>query len=754
MSGAHQSTWSIETRLEGQQMGEYFGACVTSVDVNIDGVDDLVLVGAPQHSLQHLSTIDTGEQGILYVYRNVKEGRLELTSMVITGSSAAGARFASSVSVIGDLNKDGYNDVAVGAPYEGVGAVYIYLGGRHGLNSNYAQRISASDIRSDLRGFGFSLASGIDIDGNSFTDLAVGSYDSANAVIIRSYPVIEMEAYLRPAVSNLDVNANNITITACLEYTINTNSDLMNYVDATAILKADPTLKRAFFELGDHLKETHIRLQKDVTHCWDNYVILKGNLLQKMQPVEFSLNYKVADKPSMKNEKRFCKLCPVTDPLKPTSVHVKIPFANGCGGKSMCLADLRVLAESSTEGQAIVLGQDKTITVEVNIINMKEPAYLVRMSLSLPKSTSLVKIPQRCYQEEDESLDDPEIDQIVCGFGNILETDQLIPVSRRTTKFEIDVSSVGLETSMLVFNITTWSASEEQMPADNTKIITVPVKLVGEMEISGNTMQKHLVLSSKNETLPSVISIVHKYQVTNFGPSPVGELMISSSLPFGLLVDESFGMIIFGENINPQLTIKGHTVRCSVDYSTLNLVENQSRRKREVAALESNEVESYLTKNIFHLNCTEAGLKTAACALVTCRTGLLNFGDTAEMKLQFNINRTMIDLIQQQDVIQISSSASVKIPDEYDIYFGKRLRMASVATVLVGNFEETISPLVLIVSALLGLLLLALLVTILSKTGFFHRKYREDMKTMKTRDVTTEFAYQAFLPEFENNIFY
>lgn len=60
---------------------------------------------------------------------------------------------------------------------------------------------------------------------------------------------------------------------------------------------------------------------------------------------------------------------------------------------------------------------------------MEEPAYLVKMSLSLPKSTSLVKMPQRCYQEEDESLDDPEIDQIVCGFGNILETDQLIPVS-------------------------------------------------------------------------------------------------------------------------------------------------------------------------------------------------------------------------------------------------------------------------------------------------------------------------------------
>lgn len=41
--------------------------------------------------------------------------------------------------------------------------------------------------------------------------------------------------------------------------------------------------------------------------------------------------------------------------------------------------------------------------------------------------------------------------------------------------------------------------------------------------------------------------------------------------------------------------------------------------------------------------------------------------------------------------------------------------MAIVATVLVGNFGETVSPLVLILSALLGLLLLALLVTILSK---------------------------------------
>jgi hypothetical protein len=34
---------------------------------------------------------------------------------------------------LGDLNSDGYEDIAVGAPYEGKGAVYVYLGSAQGL---------------------------------------------------------------------------------------------------------------------------------------------------------------------------------------------------------------------------------------------------------------------------------------------------------------------------------------------------------------------------------------------------------------------------------------------------------------------------------------------------------------------------------------------------------------------------------------------------------------------------------------------
>lgn len=48
-----------------------------------------------------------------------------------------------SITCLGDLNKDGYQDLAVGEPYGGKdrrdGAVYIYLGGEGGLDSTPAQ---------------------------------------------------------------------------------------------------------------------------------------------------------------------------------------------------------------------------------------------------------------------------------------------------------------------------------------------------------------------------------------------------------------------------------------------------------------------------------------------------------------------------------------------------------------------------------------------------------------------------------------
>lgn len=57
---------------------------------------------------------------------------------VLYGKSQS--RFGFSMTSLGDINKDGYNDVAIGAPYENDhGTVYVYLGSANGLNAEPSQ---------------------------------------------------------------------------------------------------------------------------------------------------------------------------------------------------------------------------------------------------------------------------------------------------------------------------------------------------------------------------------------------------------------------------------------------------------------------------------------------------------------------------------------------------------------------------------------------------------------------------------------
>jgi len=42
-------------------------------------------------------------------------------------------RFGFAITNLGDLNKDGFDDIAIGAPYEGNGVIYVYHGSASGI---------------------------------------------------------------------------------------------------------------------------------------------------------------------------------------------------------------------------------------------------------------------------------------------------------------------------------------------------------------------------------------------------------------------------------------------------------------------------------------------------------------------------------------------------------------------------------------------------------------------------------------------
>ena len=125
--------------------------------------------------------------------------KVNLKTGHVSGKTSKG-RFGLSVASLGDINKDGFDDIAVGAPYDGPqakGAVYILLGSKNGLVTDYAQIVYAEDIAdSALETFGWSLSGGLDMDENNYNDLLVGAYSSDRAVLLRSKPVVNVTSLL------------------------------------------------------------------------------------------------------------------------------------------------------------------------------------------------------------------------------------------------------------------------------------------------------------------------------------------------------------------------------------------------------------------------------------------------------------------------------------------------------------------------------------------------------------------------------
>ncbi len=142
--------------------GGYFGSAVSSAgDVNGDGFADL-LIGAfffgPSGSAF----------GRAYLYFGSAIGLPAAPSFVLLATDPGGG-FGSSVAGVGDLNNDGYGDVAVGAPH--VGRAFVYHGGPHGLSASPTLTLAGPDSAVE---FGVSLG-GADFNGDGFSDLTVGA---------------------------------------------------------------------------------------------------------------------------------------------------------------------------------------------------------------------------------------------------------------------------------------------------------------------------------------------------------------------------------------------------------------------------------------------------------------------------------------------------------------------------------------------------------------------------------------------------
>jgi len=162
----------------GGQQGAMFGCTVSQLgDVNADGFDDIA-VGACDFNLLEGSTVTKSKVGAAFVYYGAQTFAAKTTADWSMIGDQVDARLGSTVAGVGDLNKDGYTDLIVGAPYydensySNNGKVYLFNGSADGLQSEAGWTASA-EINAAL--FGYSTSSAGDVNGDGWQDVIVGA---------------------------------------------------------------------------------------------------------------------------------------------------------------------------------------------------------------------------------------------------------------------------------------------------------------------------------------------------------------------------------------------------------------------------------------------------------------------------------------------------------------------------------------------------------------------------------------------------
>ncbi|MDD3006900.1 MAG: VCBS repeat-containing protein [Candidatus Pacebacteria bacterium] len=159
---------------EGTQANQNLGQSVSNAgDINGDGFDDIV-AGAHYYTETGLS-----HQGKAFVFYGNVYGFSNTPDWTVTGGEA-GALLGFSVSDAGDVNKDGYSDILIGAPAVGSvneGKAYLYLGSETGLPSS-PSRVFADGTANSY--FGNPVSLGGDINNDGYPDVLIGAsrYDN------------------------------------------------------------------------------------------------------------------------------------------------------------------------------------------------------------------------------------------------------------------------------------------------------------------------------------------------------------------------------------------------------------------------------------------------------------------------------------------------------------------------------------------------------------------------------------------------
>ncbi|KAJ6660498.1 hypothetical protein lerEdw1_017495 [Lerista edwardsae] len=514
--------WTISS----EQVASYFGHTVAVADVNGDGKDD-ILVGAPLF-MEHRSDRKQYEVGRVYLYLQRKVSHPYSTPwQTLTGTDVYG-RFGMAIAPLGDVDQDGYTDIAVGAPYagqDGGGRVYIYRGHQEGLSASPSQFLESPFFESS--GFGFAIRGASDIDTNGYPDVLVGAFGASKIAVYRAQPVVTVRAQLvMPDALNPEEKTCMVSGTKVSCFTIQlcvgvSGKSIPQTIGLDAELQLDRMKqkfgRRVFIQQSGQPSK-RIPLQVSRKHPPNCQAILaylrdEADFKDKLSPIVVSLNFSLAA-PSTSGE-----LQPVL--YGQTMIQEQTRIILDCGEDNVCIPNLNLTAHM--KGGSLLIGAENVILIQAVAANAGEGAYEAELVVKLPHGAYFQRANSSGQNLMCNSRKETEAHLVACEVGNPMKSNTEIIVD-----VELGVSQLEEANDTIDFTLQLRSKNSKN-PNSNVERVQVPVKADSKMTLLGNSVPAVLVvppvLEDYNNESKKVDDygpkVEHIYQLQNDGPSSV-----------------------------------------------------------------------------------------------------------------------------------------------------------------------------------------------------------------------------------------
>uniref|UniRef100_A0A674MD29 Integrin, alpha 5 (fibronectin receptor, alpha polypeptide) n=1 Tax=Takifugu rubripes TaxID=31033 RepID=A0A674MD29_TAKRU len=677
----------------GEQMGSYFGYAVATTDVNGDGMTDL-LVGAPMFMVRG-SDSRLEEMGRVYTYLQRGPLNLELRPSHLTGTQVFG-RYGSTIAPLGDLNQDGFNDVAISCPFGGEeqqGLVYIYNGYSEGLSEKPSQVIAGQWAAGSIpSSFGFALRGAKDLDMNGYPDLMVGAFGVNKAVLYRSRPIVTAKASLtiypnmiNPEEKNCMITSGNTSIpVSCVNLSFCISADGKHLPDVEVQLdsqkhKQKGAVKRALFlDSQQPLLQRSLAVRRGENVCKHTKLYLRDEkeFRDKLSSIYVALNFSL-------------------DPEAPADSHGLRPILNyqianvkeqkaqillDCGEDNICVPDLKLAVQGNRK--EVYLGDDNALTLTFNARNEGEGgAYEAELYVVLPPEADYSGIARNneltcSYDTENQTR------YLSCDLGNPMKSGTSVWAGLRFTvpRLKDTHKTVQFELQILKMRI----------------IPTASVSRPDKVFLPPANWKSTKSYGVENDVGPAV---EHVYELVNNGPSGISQTVLELRCP---------------------LSTQGQTVLYPLEFSTQGPINCTSDSNMNHLGLK-------VSLHTASLSCSNSD-----CWTLRCNVGLLERGTTAILKVRSRVwAETFVEY-----VLECLAGYSVRkmpyliLPKYYPSGEEK------VVTPLLWNkpdLENSVPLWIIILAILAGLLLLALLIYVLYKIGFFKRSVPYDMAMEKAQ---------------------